>query len=451
MADPDDRDDAPDELPLLSPYAAAPTRRERLLDSSGAWILAAMTGLIAAWMVFFGTASATAEAPPESFGWLIFRTAATFSAVALLTRWALTLPYSLRVLAWALGLWLAWKTWEAMAGDFSLGFRIVFAGAILAGMILWGERLLARPEPLLKNFAIFAFVVWLIATITFFLAQAIPGGPFTQERSLPPHVKEALERRYNLNAPVSEQYQNYIKNLARFDLGPSYYQQGRTVNEIIARGFPNSLKIGVWALLLSLAIGLPMGVCAALWQNRWQDYLALGIVVFGVSVPSFIFGGFEQYLFAYKWRLLPASGLDSWREYIMPSLALATLPGAFVIRLIRSEMIDVLGAQYIAAARARGLSAFSVVWKHALRNALLAVVTYLGPIAAALFTGSFVIEKIFDIPGLGREYVTAISNRDYNLILGTTIFYAGLLVGLNMLIDSLYKVIDPRVSEGDAS
>lgn len=305
---------------------------------------------------------------------------------------------------------------------------------------------------LVRSLLTFIGVMWVIVTATFFLARAIPGGPFDQERYFPDNIRAQMEARYNLDEPLAKQYLRFLGGLARFDLGPSLYEQGRSVNEIIARAFPRSALLGGVALLFALAIGLPIGIVAALRQNQWPDYSSLFVAILGVSVPSFILASLLQYVFAFRMKgFLPASGLEGPRSLIMPCLALSSFALAFVIRLVRAEMIDVLSREYITAARARGLATWRIATKHALRNALLPVVTYLGPLIAALFTGSFVIETIFDIPGLGRQYVQSINNRDYSLILGVTVFYSALLVGLNMCIDLLYQVIDPRVRRGSGA
>jgi oligopeptide transport system permease protein len=303
-----------------------------------------------------------------------------------------------------------------------------------------------------KQLATFLLVIWIISTATFFLARAIPGGPFTQERALPEHIEEQLLKQYQLDQPLFQQYLSFLGRLVQFDLGDSYYDVGRTVNQNIIAGFPKSAALGLIALLLAIAVGVPVGIISALWQNRWPDYTALFIAILGVSVPSFILASLLQYVFSYKMNgFLPASGLESgwgfFRSAIMPSLAMSSFALAFIIRLVRSEMIDILSREFIMAARMRGASMWRVTLKHALRNALLPVVTYLGPLIAALFTGSFVIESIFDIPGLGRYFVESISNRDYNMILGVTIFYSTLLVFVNMSIDFLYRFIDPRVTD----
>lgn len=296
-----------------------------------------------------------------------------------------------------------------------------------------------------KRLASSLFVLLFIVTITFGLMHAIPGGPFTGEKNIPAAVLKNIEARYHLNDPLWKQYVDYLANLARFDLGPSFKYEGRTVNEIIAEGFPVSFQLGLFSIALAVAAGIPAGVAAALWRNKWQDYLVMLLATFGVAVPSFVLATMLIYVFAYKLALLPAALWDGLEYMILPSLALAGLPTAVIARLTRSSMIEVLGQDYIKTARAKGLSQSLVLWRHALKNALIPVVTYIGPMAAAILTGSFVIESIFAIPGLGRHFVTSIYNRDYTVILGVTVFYSVLVIGLNLLVDLIYPLLDPRI------
>ena len=306
---------------------------------------------------------------------------------------------------------------------------------------------------IIRQLAMFLVAMWVIVTATFFMARAIPGGPFTQERFIPPAIREQMERRYNLHLPVHQQYFSFLGHLLTLDLGPSFFEEGRTVNQVIARDFPRSALLGTCALLFALALGIPVGVIAAMHHHRWPDHSALALVIAGVSVPSFIIASLLQYVFAYRLAgLLPASGLDAGiRSLIMPTLALSAFALAFIIRLVRASMIEVLQQDYITAARARGIRATVIARHHALRNALLPVLTYLGPLTASLFTGSFVIETIFDIPGLGRQFVFSIENRDYGLILGVTVFYSALLLGINMTIDLAYRWVDPRIAADETS
>ena len=288
-------------------------------------------------------------------------------------------------------------------------------------------------------------VLWVIITVTFVLMHAIPGGPFTAEKALPEAVMKNIEARYRLNDPLPKQYVDYWANLLQGDLGPSFKYESRTVNEIIAEGFPVSAELGLIAVSFSVLIGVPAGMAGALYQNRWPDHLVMLLATVGISVPSFILATVLIYIFALWLQLLPAAMWGSPEYVILPALALAGMPTAFNARLTRSSMLEVLAQDYIRTARAKGIAPLKILWLHALKNALLPVVTYLGPMIAAIFTGSFVIESIFAIPGLGRHFVTSIYNRDYTVILGITVFYSALLVLMNFLVDLAYLWLDPRI------
>ena len=262
-------------------------------------------------------------------------------------------------------------------------------------------------------------VLWAIITITFGLMHAIPGGPFTQEKKLPPAV---------------------------LDLGPSYKYPGKTVNDIIAETFPVSAQLGLISLLLAIGAGVLAGMAAAWYKNTWIDYAMMIGATLGVSVPSFILAAVLIQLFAFTWPVLPAALWKGPAYVILPALALAAQPTAFIMRLTRSSLLDALGQDYIRTARSRGIGMRSLICRHALRNALLPVVSYIGPLAAALLTGSFIVETIFAIPGLGRHFVTSIYNRDYTVILGITIFYSFLIMMMNLLIDVIYPLLDPRIT-----
>ena len=293
-------------------------------------------------------------------------------------------------------------------------------------------------------------VLWVIITVTFVLMHAIPGGPFTAEKALPEAVMKNIEARYRLNDPLPKQYVDYWANLLQGDLGPSFKYESRTVNEIIAEGFPVSAELGLIAVSFSVLIGVPAGMAGALYQNRWPDHLVMLLATVGISVPSFILATVLIYIFALWLQLLPAAMWGSPEYVILPALALAGMPTAFIARLTRSSMLEVLAQDYIRTARAKGIAPLKILWLHALKNALLPVVTYLGPMIAAIFTGSFVIESIFAIPGLGRHFVTSIYNRDYTVILGITVFYSALLVLMNFLVDLAYLWLDPRINpEGE--
>lgn len=295
-----------------------------------------------------------------------------------------------------------------------------------------------------------AFIVlWIVITITFFLMHAIPGGPFTAEKSLPPYVLHSIEERYKLNDPLYKQYGDYLCNLVQGDLGPSFKYPGRSVNDIIKDGFPVSFKLGIEAILIAIIIGIPAGILAGVKKDKWQDRAVNFFTTLGVAVPSFVVAALLIYVLSTKLHLLPAAMWNGWRYEIMPALALSGMPMSFIARLTRSGMLDILSQDYIKTARAKGLSWSKVLIKHALPNSLIPVVTYLGPMTASILTGSFVIETIFAIPGLGQYFVTSIYNRDYTVILGVTIFYSVIVIVLNMVVDLLYPLLDPRIKIGE--
>lgn len=295
-----------------------------------------------------------------------------------------------------------------------------------------------------------AFIVlWIVITITFFLMHAIPGGPFTAEKSLPPYVLHSIEERYKLNDPLYKQYGDYLCNLVQGDLGPSFKYPGRSVNDIIKDGFPVSFKLGIEAILIAIIIGIPAGILAGVKKDKWQDRAVNFFTTLGVAVPSFVVAALLIYVLSTKLHLLPAAMWNGWRYEIMPALALSGMPMSFIARLTRSSMLDILSQDYIKTARAKGLSWSKALIKHALPNSLIPVVTYLGPMTASILTGSFVIETIFAIPGLGQYFVTSIYNRDYTVILGVTIFYSVIVIVLNMVVDLLYPLLDPRIKIGE--
>lgn len=295
-----------------------------------------------------------------------------------------------------------------------------------------------------------AFIVlWIVITITFFLMHAIPGGPFTAEKSLPPYVLHSIEERYKLNDPLYKQYGDYLCNLVQGDLGPSFKYPGRSVNDIIKDGFPVSFKLGIEAILIAIIIGIPAGILAGVKKDKWQDRAVNFFTTLGVAVPSFVVAALLIYVLSTKLHLLPAAMWNGWRYEIMPALALSGMPMSFIARLTRSSMLDILSQDYIKTAKAKGLSWSKVLIKHALPNSLIPVVTYLGPMTASILTGSFVIETIFAIPGLGQYFVTSIYNRDYTVILGVTIFYSVIVIVLNMVVDLLYPLLDPRIKIGE--
>ena len=293
--------------------------------------------------------------------------------------------------------------------------------------------------------------LWVIISITFFLMKAIPGDPFTQEKALPKEILQSLYEHYKLNDPWYVQYANYLKSIITWDLGPSFKYKARTVNDIINSGFPISAVLGLEAMLLAISLGVFLGTIAALKQNQWQDYTAMVVAVIGISVPSFILAASLQYILSLKLDLLPVARWGTFKQSIMPAIALAALPTAFIARLTRANMVEVLSMDYIKTARSKGLSDWVVITKHGLRNALLPVITYIGMLTANILTGSFIIEKIFGIPGLGQWFINSITNRDYTVIMGITVFYSIILLASIFVVDLIYGWIDPRIKIGGES
>lgn len=291
--------------------------------------------------------------------------------------------------------------------------------------------------------------ILVIITITFIMMHAIPGGPFTREKALPDAVLEALNKKYHLDDPLWKQYLDYLKGVISLDLGPSFQKTGMTVNDFIRKGFPATMKIGLGAVIAIIVLGIPAGIFAALKVGKWQDNIIMLMVTLGVTIPSFVMATLIIYIFSAKLGWLPSNGLTSWKHMIGPVIALSGFSMSFVARMTRSSMLEVLQQDYIRTARAKGISENKVIFKHALKNALIPVITYLGPMIAALLTGSFVIEKIFAIPGIGKHFVESVGNRDYTVILGITIFYSLFLVVMVLIVDILYGIIDPRIKVED--
>ena len=285
----------------------------------------------------------------------------------------------------------------------------------------------------------------IVCSLTFVMMKIIPGGPFTGERNLPDSVLEALNEKYHLNDPVLKQYTDYIKGVFTFNMGPSFKKVGVNVQDIIRESFPVSAKLGGVTLVIILIVGIPLGIWAALGRGKWQDYLVTIIATVGIAVPTFVTGSLILYVFGAKLGWIPTYGFDSWKCYIGPCVSLAAFSMAFVMRLTRSSMLDVMGQDYIRTAKAKGLPRRKVIFKHALKNALIPVVTYVGPMTAGLMSGSFVTEKIFAIPGMGKFYVEAINNRDYTVIMGTTFFFALLAATMILVVDIVYAILDPRI------
>ena len=298
---------------------------------------------------------------------------------------------------------------------------------------------------ILKRFTMMLITLFIIITATFFLMRAIPGGPFSFDRVLPPSVEEALEAKYNLDKPVIEQYFDYLFGIIRFDFGPSYVYFGQTVNEMMADGLPASATLGGAATILIILMGLPMGIVAALNRNKPADRIAMVISTVGVVVPSFVMATFLLYFFSIKVELFPTFGVESYMGYILPAICLAIRPVCGIARLARSSVLDTLSQDYIRTAESKGLSRSRIIIVHGLRNSLIPVTTSLGMIFAAMLTGTFVIEKIFAVPGLGRYYVSSISNRDYTAVMALTILSSAIMVVAVFIIDIIYLLIDPRI------
>lgn len=298
---------------------------------------------------------------------------------------------------------------------------------------------------IVKRVLLAVVTIWVVATLTFFLMNMVPGGPFLSEKAISPQATAALEAKYGLDKPLFQQYLTYIGDALHGDFGDSLKQRGRTVMNIILMKFPVSARVGGISVLVSLLIGIPLGCLAALNRGKFLDSLISVIATCGIAVPSFVICTVLMYVLGVNLKLLPTMGLTSWKHFIMPVMALSFYPTAYIMRLMRSSMLDVLGQDYMRTARAKGLSGGVILFKHALRNAVLPVVTYVGPLLAYTVTGSFVVEKIFTIPGLGGEFIQAINGRDYTLIMGTTIFLATLIVIMNVVVDIVYKIVDPRI------
>lgn len=298
---------------------------------------------------------------------------------------------------------------------------------------------------IIKRVILAGVTIFAVATITFFLMNLVPGGPFEAEKAISEQAKEALNEKYGLDKPLSVQYKNYIKNALKFDLGLSIKQRGRTVNDIIATKFPVSARVGIIAICAAIVIGVSLGSIAAYKRGSVVDSFVNFFSTLGIALPSFVICTILLKIFAMGLGILPSYGLTSAKHYIMPVIALSFYPSAYIARLMRSSMLDVMGQDYMRTAKSKGVSNFKAIFKHALRNAILPVVTYLGPMTAYTLVGSFVVEKIFTIPGLGSEFVSSITNRDYTIIMGTTIFLATILIIMNMIVDIVYKLIDPRI------
>lgn len=297
----------------------------------------------------------------------------------------------------------------------------------------------------LRRFVYSLLTIFIIATVTFIMMHSIPGGPFSREKPVPDEILRVINAKYNLDAPLHIQYFDYLKGLVTFDLGPSFSKIGTSVNDLISAGFPITARVGFLAVLLIIVLGVPVGIISALRQNRPIDYVVMFMATLGVTIPSFVLATIFIFFFSGKLGWVPPFGLRTPASYIGPVIALSGYSLSFVARLTRSSMLEVLRQDYIRTARANGLKALSVIGKHAMKNAVIPVITYMGPTIAALMTGSFVVERIFAIPGIGRYFVESVSNRDYTVIMGVTVLYAAFYVLMVFLVDILYALVDPRI------
>ena len=313
---------------------------------------------------------------------------------------------------------------------------------------------------LIKRIAMGLVTLWLVITITFFLIHMLPGDPFQSEKAIPPKVKENLMAKYHLDRPLGEQYVEYLKNIAKGDLGASMTVRGSTVHDVINNSFLTSADLGARSIIFALALGIPLGIIAALKRGKFQDRLSMIVAIIGISVPSFVLAGLMQKYFVDvhngilidKFNLplvrILLSGWDRPEKKILPVIALGLYTVALIARLLRDKMIEVMGQDYIRLAIAKGVKPKNIVFRHALRNAILPIITIMGPTIAAVLTGSFVIEKMFSIPGLGKYFVDSINDRDYTMVLGVTVFYAIFLIVMMILVDIVYVLVDPKIKLG---
>ena len=300
-----------------------------------------------------------------------------------------------------------------------------------------------------KRLVVAAATVLLIATITFLLMNAVPGSPFLSERGQSPQVIAKLEAKYGMDKPLIIQLKNYLVSFAQGDMGVSIkMQKNREVSGIIAEKFPVSVRVVVLGLIWAVFVVIPLGCLAAYHRGQWIDSLLRIVTTAGVAVPGFVIATVLLVIFGVVLKVLPTTGLDSWKNYIMPCFSLGFYPMCYTAKLTRSSMLDAINQDYIRTARAKGLSTSKIIFKHALRNSLIPVVTYIGPLTAYVITGGFVVETVFSIPGLGKYFVQSIMNKDYPIIMGTTIFLSILLVFMMFVVDIVYKLIDPRIQLG---
>jgi len=290
----------------------------------------------------------------------------------------------------------------------------------------------------------------IIITLSFFIVRIAPGGPFATERNMPEVIKRNIEAKYHLNEPLIQQYGRYMFNVLRGDLGPSFKYKDYNVNYYIFTSLPKSIVLGLWAMAIALSFGMSAGIMAAVKQNSWADYLSMGVAVIGISIPLFVIAPVLQLFFAMKHKWLPTSGWyttgEGWKAVILPAVSLSFAYFADIARLTRSSMLETLRSDYIRTAKAKGMKNSAIIFKHAMKGAMLPVVSYLGPAFAGIITGSIVVEQIFRVPGLGKFFVQSSFNRDYTLIVGVVIVYSVILIIMNFIVDLIYAQLDPRIT-----
>ena len=288
-------------------------------------------------------------------------------------------------------------------------------------------------------------VLWVVATLTFILMQVVPGGPFDKDKPLPPEIKANVEAKYHLDKPVGYQYLLYLQALLRGDLGPSYKYVGRDVSDIIKETLPVSLHLGILALGVAIMVGFILGILAVVKPYSWMDRSGMFMATIGISIPNFVIGGVLILFLSHVYKIFPPALWEGWRHTLLPALTLGLGPAAFIARLLRSSILETLHQDFVRTARAKGLSEGVILLKHVLKNSVMPVVTFLGPLTATLVTGSFIVEYLFAIPGMGKFFITAVTNRDYPLIMGVTLVYAVIILLANFLVDIAYAYLDPRV------
>lgn len=322
--------------------------------------------------------------------------------------------------------------WWLDIGMLALGFVYIVAGQNLLTYVT-------------KRLGETFFTIFVICTLTFLMLRFTPGGPFDSEKALPPEVKANIEAKYKLNEPVYVQYFDYLNKVVHLDLGESYKYVGRPIFDIIKESCPVSFQLGIYAMLVSFIIGIPLGVIAAANHNKWIDTVAMGLAISGVALPSFLMAAIAILVFSLQLGWLPPALWDGPEYYIMPVIILGIRPAAVIARLTRSSVLDVIRSDYVRTAYAKGLEQKVVLFKHVLRNSLIPVVTVSGPLVASILSGSFVIELIYAVPGMGKHLIQSVTNRDYPLILGMTLLYSAMLILANLIVDLLYVIIDPRI------